>query len=33
MGIAPLVWLDSIDPAVQNALVPLTQLASKVVGQ
>jgi len=33
MGIAPLVWLDSIDPAAQNALVPLTQLASKVVGQ
>jgi len=33
MGIAPLVWLDSIDPAVQNALAPLTQLASKVVGQ
>lgn len=33
MGVAPLVWLDSIDPAVQNALAPLTQLASKVVGQ
>jgi len=33
MGIAPLLWLNSIDPAVQNALAPFTQLASKVVGQ
>jgi len=33
MGIMPLVWLNAIDPAVQNALAPFAQLASKVVGQ
>jgi NADH-quinone oxidoreductase subunit M len=33
MGVAPLVWLGAIDPAVQAALAPVTQLASKVVGQ
>jgi NADH-quinone oxidoreductase subunit M len=33
MGVAPLIWLNPIDPAVQNALVPFTQLAAKVVGQ
>jgi len=33
MGVAPLLWLNSIDPAVHNALVPFTQMASKVVGQ
>jgi len=33
MGVAPLVWLSAIDPAVQAALSPVTQLASKVVGQ
>jgi NADH-quinone oxidoreductase subunit M len=34
MGVAPLVWLSAIDPAVQRyALAPFTQLASKVVGQ
>jgi NADH-quinone oxidoreductase subunit M len=33
MGVAPLVWLSAIDPAVQAALAPFTQLASKVVGQ
>ncbi len=33
MGVAPLLWLNAIDPAVQNALAPITQLASKVVGQ
>lgn len=33
MGVAPLVWLNAIDPAVQNALAPFAQLASKVVGQ
>jgi NADH-quinone oxidoreductase subunit M len=32
MGVAPLIWLSAIDPAVQAAL-GLTQLASKVVGQ
>jgi NADH-quinone oxidoreductase subunit M len=34
MGVAPLVWLSAIDPAVQRyALAPFAQLASKVVGQ
>jgi NADH-quinone oxidoreductase subunit M len=33
MGVAPLLWLNAIDPAVSMALAPFTQLASKVVGQ
>ena len=33
MGVAPLLWLNAIDPAVQTALAPFVQLASKVVGQ
>jgi NADH:ubiquinone oxidoreductase subunit 4 (subunit M) len=33
MGVAPLVWLGAIDPAVQAALAPVAQLASKAVGQ
>ncbi len=33
MGVAPLVWLAAIDPAVQAALAPFNQLAAKVVGQ
>jgi NADH-quinone oxidoreductase subunit M len=33
MGVAPLLWLNAIDPAVHNVLVPFTQFASKVVGQ
>ncbi len=33
MGVAPLLWLNAIDPAVQSLLAPFTQLASKVVGQ
>ncbi|PYX28976.1 MAG: Fe-S-binding domain-containing protein [Acidobacteria bacterium] len=33
MGVAPILWLGAIDPAVQSALAPLDQLASKVVGQ
>src|SRR5438445_9461154 len=33
MGVAPLVWLSAIDPAVQAALAPFSQLASKVVGR
>ncbi len=33
MGVAPLLWLNGIDPAVQAALAPFAQLASKVVGQ
>lgn len=33
MGVAPLLWLKAIDPAVQVALAPLAQLASRVVGR
>ena len=33
MGVAPLLWLNAIDPAVRNSLAPLVQMASKVVGQ
>ncbi len=33
MGVAPLLWLNAIDPASQAALAPFTQLASKVAGQ
>jgi NADH-quinone oxidoreductase subunit M len=33
MGVAPLLWLNSIDPAVQSALAPFSILASKVVGR
>jgi NADH-quinone oxidoreductase subunit M len=33
MGVAPLLWLNAIDPAVHNVLVPFTQFAAKAVGQ
>jgi NADH-quinone oxidoreductase subunit M len=33
MGVAPLIWLSAIDPAVQAALAPVTQLASRMVRQ
>jgi NADH-quinone oxidoreductase subunit M len=33
MGVAPLLWLSAIDPAVQSALAPFAQLAAQVVGQ
>jgi NADH-quinone oxidoreductase subunit M len=33
MGVAPLLWLNAIEPAVHSVLVPFTQFASKVVGQ
>jgi NADH-quinone oxidoreductase subunit M len=33
MGIAPILWLGAIDPAVQAALTPFSQVMSKVVGQ
>jgi len=33
MGVAPLLWLNTIDPAVRNVLAPFTQFASKMVGQ
>jgi NADH-quinone oxidoreductase subunit M len=33
MGAAPILWLGAIDPAVQTALTPFTQVASKMVGQ
>jgi NADH:ubiquinone oxidoreductase subunit 4 (subunit M) len=31
MGVAPLLWLNAIDPAVHAALAPFAQLASKMV--
>jgi NADH-quinone oxidoreductase subunit M len=33
MGVAPLIWLAAIDPAVQTTLAPFLQLTAKVVGQ
>jgi NADH-quinone oxidoreductase subunit M len=33
MSVAPLLWLNTIDPAVHNVLAPFTQFASKMVGQ
>jgi len=33
MGVAPMVWLNAIDPAIQSVLAPFSQLASKVVGR
>jgi hypothetical protein len=33
MGVAPILWLSSIDPAVHTALAPFAQLAAKLVGQ
>jgi hypothetical protein len=33
MGVAPLLWLNAIDPAAQTALAPFAQLASKMVGR
>jgi len=33
MGVAPLLWLNAIDPAAQAALAPFMQMASKVVGR
>jgi NADH:ubiquinone oxidoreductase subunit 4 (subunit M) len=33
MGVAPLLWLGSIDPAVHNALTPLAQVAKGLVGR
>jgi NADH-quinone oxidoreductase subunit M len=33
MGVAPILWLGAIDPAVRAALYPFTEAVSKVVGQ
>src|SRR5271170_2369893 len=33
MGVAPLIWLSAIDPAVQAVLAPIPQLAGRLVGQ
>jgi NADH-quinone oxidoreductase subunit M len=33
MGVAPIVWLAAIDPAVQSVLTPFARVASRVVGQ
>jgi len=32
MGVAPILWLGAIDPAVHAALAPFAQVVSKVVG-
>jgi NADH-quinone oxidoreductase subunit M len=32
MGVAPLIWIHSIDPAVRLALMPLLQYTSQVIG-
>lgn len=31
MGVAPLLWLNTIEPAIRNVLVPFTQFVSKAV--
>jgi NADH:ubiquinone oxidoreductase subunit 4 (subunit M) len=33
MGVAPILWLSAIDPAVQGALASIPQVVSRVVGQ
>jgi NADH-quinone oxidoreductase subunit M len=33
MGVAPILWLRAIDPAVQSALTPFVHIASRMVGQ
>jgi len=33
MGVAPLLWLNAIDPSVHAALAPFAQLASRVAGR
>lgn len=33
MGVAPLLWLNTIDPAAQTTLAPFAQLASRMVGR
>ena len=33
MGVAPILWLGAIDPAIQAALAAVPQVVSKVVGQ
>jgi NADH-quinone oxidoreductase subunit M len=33
MGVVPMLWLNTIDPAVRNVLLPLGQIAAKVVGR
>ena len=32
MGVAPILWLGAIDPAVRAALTPFAQVVSRVVG-
>lgn len=33
MGVAPLIWINAIDPAVQAALQPVLQITSRVIGR
>jgi NADH-quinone oxidoreductase subunit M len=32
MGVAPILWLSAIDPAIRTALTPFAQVVSRVVG-
>ena len=33
MGVAPLLWLNEIDPAVHNVLIPFTQFTARMVAR
>jgi NADH-quinone oxidoreductase subunit M len=33
MGVAPLLWIKAIDPAVQAAIQPVVQMTTKVMGR
>jgi NADH:ubiquinone oxidoreductase subunit 4 (subunit M) len=33
MGVAPILWLKAIDPAMHSLLQPFTQMAARVVGR
>ena len=33
MGVAPLLWINDIDPAVHNALAAVAQVSAQVLGR
>ncbi len=33
MGVAPLIWINAVDPAVRNVLGTAAQITSQVVGR
>ena len=33
MGVAPLIWINAVDPAVRNVLATVAQFTSQVVGR